>query len=92
MVDASGFPLPEGGICATLRDCARFGLMCLQDGAIGGRQIVPADWLGRLLVPDAELVAAYGASKSADPATPPPCTTMRGGCTTRQAASMSLRE
>ena len=70
MLDASGFPLAEGGICATLRDCARFGLMCLQDGVIGGRQVVPADWLGRLLTPDAELVEAYRASDSADPASP----------------------
>jgi CubicO group peptidase (beta-lactamase class C family) len=70
MVDASGFALAEGGICATLRDCARFGLMCLRDGAVEGRQIVPADWLGRLLVPDTELVEAYRSSAAADPATP----------------------
>lgn len=70
MVDSSGFPLAEGGICATLRDCARFGQMCVQDGMIGGRQVVPADWLGRLVVPDVELVEAYGASSSADPIAP----------------------
>ena len=70
MVDASGFPLAEGGFCATLRDCARFGLMCLRDGAVEGRQILPADWLARLLVPDPELVDAYRSSTAADPATP----------------------
>ncbi|MEI7761405.1 MAG: serine hydrolase [Thermoleophilia bacterium] len=70
MFDASGFPIAEGGFCATLRDCARFGLMCLEDGSVAGRQVVPADWLGRMLVPDAELVAAYAASAAGDPATP----------------------
>ena len=33
MLDRSGFPIVEGGICTTLRDLARFGLMCLEDGA-----------------------------------------------------------
>ena len=32
MLDNSGFPVVEGGICTTLRDLARFGLMCLEDG------------------------------------------------------------
>ncbi len=60
MVDRSGFPVVEGGICTTLRDLARFGLMCLQGGTIGGRRVVPADWIGRRLVRDEELIDAYG--------------------------------
>ena len=28
----AGFAIVEGGICTTLRDLARFGLMCLEDG------------------------------------------------------------
>ena len=32
MLDHSGFAIVEGGICTTLRDLARFGLMCLEDG------------------------------------------------------------
>ncbi|WP_374378081.1 serine hydrolase domain-containing protein [Dongia sp.] len=44
-VDPSGFALGDGGFNATLRDYARFGLMIAQDGAIGGRQIVPAAWI-----------------------------------------------
>jgi CubicO group peptidase (beta-lactamase class C family) len=59
MLDHNGFSIVEGGICATLRDVARFGLMCLQDGSLGGRQIVPAGWVARLLVRDQELIAAY---------------------------------
>jgi CubicO group peptidase (beta-lactamase class C family) len=59
MLDHNRFSIVEGGICATLRDVARFGLMCLQDGSLGGRQIVPAGWVARLLVRDRELIAAY---------------------------------
>ena len=49
IVDAAGFAAAEGGICTTLRDLARFGLMHLQDGEIGGRRVVPAAWIARLL-------------------------------------------
>jgi hypothetical protein len=44
-VDRSGFPLANGGMCATLRDLGRFGLMVLDDGRVSGRQVVPADWV-----------------------------------------------
>jgi CubicO group peptidase (beta-lactamase class C family) len=60
MVDAQGFPIIEGGICATLRDIGRFGLMWLGDGSLGGRTIVPEEWVARLLVREPELIAAYG--------------------------------
>jgi CubicO group peptidase (beta-lactamase class C family) len=59
IVDAAGFAAVEGGICTTLRDLARFGLMHLGDGAIAGRRVVPAEWIGRLLRRDDDLVAAY---------------------------------
>lgn len=62
MLDHSGFSIVEGGICATLRDVARFGLMWLQDGSLGGRQIVPAGWVARLSVRDQELIVAYGSA------------------------------
>ena len=60
MLDRSGFPIVEGGVCTTLRDLARFGLMHLQDGEIEGRRVVPAEWVDRLLVHDPELVEAFG--------------------------------
>ena len=60
MLDHAGFSIVEGGICATLTDLARFGLMWLQDGSLGERQIVPAAWVGRQLVRDQELIDAYG--------------------------------
>ena len=59
IVDAAGFPVVEGGICTTLRDLARFGLMHLQDGVIDGRRVVPEDWIARLLHRDDELIAAF---------------------------------
>jgi CubicO group peptidase (beta-lactamase class C family) len=70
MLDRSGFPVVEGGICTTLRDLARFGLMCLEDGRALGEQIVPADWVPRVRVRDAELIDAFRASASADPGRP----------------------
>ena len=40
-LDSRGNPMADGGICATLRDLARFGQLFLQ----GGRDIVPARWI-----------------------------------------------
>jgi CubicO group peptidase (beta-lactamase class C family) len=59
IVDAANFPVAEGGICTTLRDLARFGLMHLQGGEIAGRRVVPGAWIDRLLVRNDELIAAF---------------------------------
>jgi CubicO group peptidase (beta-lactamase class C family) len=40
-----GVALPDGGVCTTLRDLARFALMHLQDGRVGDVQVVPRDWV-----------------------------------------------
>ncbi|MGA8454669.1 MAG: serine hydrolase domain-containing protein [Streptosporangiaceae bacterium] len=40
-VDGHGNPMADGGICASLRDLARFGQLYLD----GGRGIVPKDWI-----------------------------------------------
>jgi CubicO group peptidase (beta-lactamase class C family) len=40
-----GFTLPDGGICTTLRDLARFGLVHLREGRVGDAQVVPSDWV-----------------------------------------------
>jgi CubicO group peptidase (beta-lactamase class C family) len=37
--------MADGGICATLRDAARFGQLFLQRGRVAGRDIVPASWI-----------------------------------------------
>jgi CubicO group peptidase (beta-lactamase class C family) len=70
MLDHADFAIVEGGICTTLRDLARFGLLCLEDGRIGGEQLVPADWIRRVCVRDARLIEAFRASDRADPARP----------------------
>ena len=44
-VDHHGCPWVDGGICATLRDTARFGQMHLADGFFNARQIVPLEWV-----------------------------------------------
>jgi CubicO group peptidase (beta-lactamase class C family) len=66
LVDKSGFPVVEGGICTTLRDFARFGQMCLQDGRVGDRQVIPAEWLDRLRVRDPELIETFADSPEVD--------------------------
>ncbi len=59
-IDAGGAPVADGGLCVTLRDLARFGLMYLQGGSIGGRRVLPADWVARVGTPRPDLVAAFG--------------------------------
>ena len=70
VLDNSGFSIVEGGICTTLRDLGRFGQLCLQGGELSGRQVVPAEWLGRLRVRDRELIDAYADAPEFDAAKP----------------------
>jgi len=46
-VDPTGFACACGGLNATLRDLARFGLLYVSEGVAGGRQVVPRDWIER---------------------------------------------
>jgi CubicO group peptidase (beta-lactamase class C family) len=45
LVDAEGMELAHFGFSAVLRDYARLGRLLAHDGAWGGRQIVPAQWM-----------------------------------------------
>ena len=45
-LDARGNPMADGGICATLRDAARFGQLFLRRGRRARRAVVPAAWIG----------------------------------------------
>lgn len=45
VVDSSGFPYVGAGMNACARDLANFGRMMISDGALDGRQVVPADWI-----------------------------------------------
>jgi CubicO group peptidase (beta-lactamase class C family) len=62
LVGPNGFPLTDGGFCITLEDLARFGLLHLQGGEIGGRQVVPREWTQRVVGPNLELAQAFTAS------------------------------
>jgi len=63
--DALGAAIHDGGICATARDVARFGMLLLAGGATGGRQVVPAEWLRSSWEVDAEVTEAFARSESA---------------------------
>jgi CubicO group peptidase (beta-lactamase class C family) len=45
MVDDSGMEVALGGLNATLRDYAKFGLLYLNRGDWNGDQVVPAEWV-----------------------------------------------
>jgi CubicO group peptidase (beta-lactamase class C family) len=60
LVDRLGAPLADGGVCATLRDLARFALMQLQGGALNGRQIVPESWVDASTTGDRAAYARNG--------------------------------
>ena len=70
IVDAAGFPVVEGGFCATARDLARFGLMHLRRGNVAGEQVVPSGWVDRVTQRDQELIDTFAAGYSADPENP----------------------
>ena len=59
-VDRGGAPLADGGLCVTLRDLGRYGLMHLRGGVIDGRRVLPEGWTARVGVPRPDLVAAFG--------------------------------
>jgi CubicO group peptidase (beta-lactamase class C family) len=40
-----GITLPDGGMCVTLRDLARFALAHLRDGKVGDAQVIPREWV-----------------------------------------------
>jgi len=63
--DALGAAIHDGGICATAQDLARFGMLILGDGATGGKQVIPAEWLRSSWIVDAEITEAFAQSDNA---------------------------
>jgi CubicO group peptidase (beta-lactamase class C family) len=45
LTDGQGVAFALGGLNATTRDHARFGLMIARDGRYGDRQVVPGEWI-----------------------------------------------
>ncbi len=71
-VDSAGAGMFDGGICATLRDLARFGCMLAAGGtSLSGEQVVPEWWVEDSARGGADSRAAFAAS--------PTITLMPGG-------------
>jgi CubicO group peptidase (beta-lactamase class C family) len=52
-VDGGGYETGYVGINATLRDWGRLGILLANDGALNGRQIIPAEWVKAMTTPEA---------------------------------------
>ena len=66
LVGPLGFPMSSGGLCLSISDLARFGLMHLHGGRVGDNQVVPAEWVADLSNNDEALINAYKASTHAE--------------------------
>lgn len=52
IIDSDNMEMALGGLNATLRDYAKFGLLYLKEGNWNGQQIVPKDWIQKSITPD----------------------------------------
>jgi len=65
-VDAHGNAMADGGICATLRDLGRFGLLFASgDRAARRYQVVPAAWIGDTIAGAPDGAGAFAAAGDA---------------------------
>ena len=62
-VDGHGTAMADGGMCATLRDLARFGELWLRQGKLDGRRIVPEEWVADTLAGGKDSREAYRPSR-----------------------------
>lgn len=53
-IDKGGYEAAYFGVNATVRDYARLGMLLANDGALGGRQIIPAAWVRAATTPPAK--------------------------------------
>ena len=54
IIDKGGYEAAYFGFNATVRDYARLGMLLANDGALDGRQIIPADWVRAATTPPAK--------------------------------------
>ncbi|WP_287314334.1 serine hydrolase [Mesorhizobium sp.] len=64
-VDRAGTAAAGGGLCVTMRDCARFGQLFVEGGARDGRQIIPRNWIEETLNGDGAPLPAGGLCEEA---------------------------
>ncbi|HEX8025300.1 MAG TPA: serine hydrolase [Candidatus Limnocylindrales bacterium] len=61
-VDGHANAMADAGLCVSLRDLGRFGLLMASGGRCNGRQVVPEAWIRDTLTPDPDSRDAYLAS------------------------------
>src|SRR5262249_46457789 len=60
-VDATGTPIAGAFLFMTPREWARFGLLFLEDGVVGGKRILPEGWVRYSTTPTPNAFVGYGA-------------------------------
>jgi len=61
-VDSTGTPIAGAFLFATPREWARFGLLFLEDGVVGGQRILPDGWVRYSTTPTPSAGVGYGAA------------------------------
>ncbi|WP_017935318.1 serine hydrolase domain-containing protein [Nocardioides sp. Iso805N] len=65
-VDGEGTGVFDGGICATARDLARFGLMLLHSGVSAtGERVLSSTWIDDIVAGEDDITAAFAAAPEA---------------------------
>jgi len=59
--DGAGTPEGSSQMLASARDWARFGMLYLDDGVVGGKRILPEDWVDYSARPTPNAFVGYGA-------------------------------